>query len=177
MKTFLPVLALFLGVTAMAAPARKPLQFEHLPLGNVVRIISARYQIPVTIKANAKAPISGDFSRLDLRQGLGEAAAQAGLELVALGKTDKDGFLLRLPKVPTPPAPPSALVMAPVAPKVAPSATKVAVWPAASLAAAGTPAATQLGAADARRLALLKRRDALLKAESSLQTDLAGATP
>ena len=143
----------------------------------MVRIISARYQIPVTIKANAKAPISGDFSRLDLRQGLGEAAAQAGLELVALGKTDKDGFLLRLPKVPPPPAPPSALVMAPVAPKIAPIASKVAVrpatWPPLPGRRAATP--TRRRRRPARRL--LKRRDALLKAESSLQTDPAGATP
>jgi hypothetical protein len=106
MRTFSPLLALFLALSAGAAPAKNPLRFEHLPLGNVVRIIAARSGVPVTITAQATSPITGDFSGLSLHDGLEEVAAQAGLEVVALGKTDAAGFLLRLPKgVPASPAP------------------------------------------------------------------------
>ena len=98
MKTFSPVLALFLATAALAAPAKKPLVFDHLALGNVVRILSARSSAPVTITAHATSPITGDFSHFSLREGLDEAAAQAGLEVVALGKTNAAGFLLRVPK-------------------------------------------------------------------------------
>ncbi len=104
MKTFSPVLAFIIfAVAAMAAPVRNPLVFDHLALGNVVRIISARYGAPVTISAHAASPVTGDFSHLGLREGLNEAAAQAGLEVVALGKTDAAGYLLRLPKAVAPP--------------------------------------------------------------------------
>ena len=106
MRTFSPILALFLAATGLAAPIKNPMRFDHLPLGNVVRIISARYRVPVTITAHATSPITGDFSGLSLHDGLDEVAAQAGLEVVALGKTDAAGFLLRLPKVvPPPPGP------------------------------------------------------------------------
>ena len=99
MKTFSPVLALFLATAALGAPVKKPLVFDHLALGNVVRIISARSSAPVTITAHATSPITGDFSHFSLREGLDEAAAQAGLEVVALGKNNAAGFLLRVPKV------------------------------------------------------------------------------
>ena len=111
MKTFSPFLVLFLAAAALAAPVKKPLVFDHLALGNVVRIISARYSAPVTIAAHASSPITGDFSHFGLREGLNEAAAQAGLEVVALGKNDAAGFLLRVPKAVA--APPVAAVTAP----------------------------------------------------------------
>ena len=163
----------------MAAPIGNPLRFDHLPLGNAVRILSARASVPVTIKANAKAPVTGDFSRLDLRPALAEAAAQAGLELVVLGKTDADGFLLRLPKVPVAPAPPSALVAIPApAPRVAallqPAARPRPMSPAAARKSAAT---VELGIAAGRRAALLKQREALVQAESNLETSLAGTAP
>ena len=69
------MIRLFLGL-AVVAP---PLHFDHLPLGSVARVLSARYQISITILSNATAPVTGDFSQLPIRQALTLAAAQAGL--------------------------------------------------------------------------------------------------
>jgi len=81
---------------AAAAPAAA-LHFNAMPLGNVARVLSARYSAPVTIAAHATAPVTGDFSGLSLRQALTAAARQAGLVLVPLGATDSAGFSLSLP--------------------------------------------------------------------------------
>jgi hypothetical protein len=95
MKTFLPLLAIFLAAATPAPAEAIPLRFEHVPLGNVVRIISARFRFQVTVTAQSTAPITGDFSGLTPRQALAAAAAQAGLEVVALGADDASGFLLK----------------------------------------------------------------------------------
>ena len=78
------------------------LRFEKMPLGNVVRILSARFSTPVTIAANARAPITGDFSAMDLPRALGAASRQAGLIVVPLGPVASAGFALEPPPaVPT----------------------------------------------------------------------------
>ncbi len=69
------MIRLLLGL-AVVAP---PLHFDHLPLGSVARVLSAKYQVSITILANATAPVTGDFSQLSISQALTLAAAQAGL--------------------------------------------------------------------------------------------------
>jgi hypothetical protein len=81
---------------AMAAPAAgSSLQFDHTPLGNAARVLSARFHVPVTILARAAAPISGDFSRLQLSEAMAQAAAQAGLE----ARREGPGFILAPPGI------------------------------------------------------------------------------
>jgi hypothetical protein len=86
---------------ALAAVA-PPLHFDHLPLGSVARVLSARYQTSITILANATAPVTGDFSQLTIIQALTRAAAQAGMEV----RPDGTGFIIgpKLPKA-APPTP------------------------------------------------------------------------
>ena len=79
------------------APAGIALRFERVALGNVVRVISAKFNVPITIAANATVPVTGDFSNLTLDKVLEQAASQAGLVSVALGKSAKDGFSLEIP--------------------------------------------------------------------------------
>jgi len=83
-------------VSAPGIPAAA-LRFERIPLGNVVRVLSARFATPVTIVANARAPITGDFSAMDLRHALGAASEQAGLVVVPLGPGASGGFALQPP--------------------------------------------------------------------------------
>lgn len=129
------------GVSAL------PMRFSKVPLGNVMRVMSARYGVPFTIEANAVAPISGDFRSLDLKATVAEVARQAGLFAIPMGKEDSAGFCLSL----HPPAAPN-----PIAP--APSAAA-----AASLAASpsAAPAATD---PERRRAELLQQRARLLAA-------------
>jgi hypothetical protein len=96
-----PFFLLFLLLTpagfAAAAPAAMPaaaLHFDRMQLGNVARVLSARFRTPVTITANASAPISGDFSSLDLAQALREAARQAGLVVLPAAPGGQAGFTL-----------------------------------------------------------------------------------
>jgi hypothetical protein len=84
----------FLGLAAAAAP----LHFDHLPLGSVARVLSARFQTPITILAQAASPVTGDFSQLTLNQSLTLAADQVGLVVRAEGA----GFIIG-PKLPDPP--------------------------------------------------------------------------
>lgn len=93
------ILALIAGPMGTPAPAPipPPLQFDHVALGNVSRVISARFHAPVTLFAGAKVPITGDFSKLDLDGCLAEAAKQAGLVVKPLGKLPKDGYALQEP--------------------------------------------------------------------------------
>ena len=106
MKIF-PFLLAFLicGNAAIGSGPALPLRFHHMPLGNVVRVLSARFHAQVTITAGATAPVTGDFTGMDLPHALAEAARQAGLVVVALGADPKAGFELE-PPPPTPPAPP-----------------------------------------------------------------------
>jgi hypothetical protein len=55
----------------------------------------------ITITANATAPVTGDFSKLEPAAALAEAARQAGLVVVALGKSPQDGFSLTKPQAPS----------------------------------------------------------------------------
>lgn len=91
------------------APAA--LRFDKMPLGNVVRVLSARFGVPVTITAKATAPISGDFSSLDLDHALGEAAKQAGLVVQPRGADPKAARILSPPEA-KPPGPSPAEVKA-----------------------------------------------------------------
>jgi hypothetical protein len=93
-----------------AAAAALPLSFQGAPLGNVVRVFSARFGVPLTVEANAKAPISGDFHDMDLTAAVNEAARQAGLFAIPLGKDPAAGFRFSAhppppPEAPKPPAP------------------------------------------------------------------------
>jgi len=93
----------------LAPPAPPPLHFDHLPLGSVARVLSARFHAPITILAKATMPVSGDFSGMDLRQAIEAAARQTGLE----ARPEGAGFVLG-PKLPIPaatilpPPPPAA---------------------------------------------------------------------
>ena len=101
MKLFAPVPLLFFALLPAAGasgePAPPPLRFEKIPLGNVALILSARFNAPVTITANARAPITGDFSGLDLGAALTEAGRQAGLIARPLGAGASAGFVLEPP--------------------------------------------------------------------------------
>jgi hypothetical protein len=99
-----PFFLLFLLLTsagfAAPAPAAMPaaaLRFNRMPLGNAARVLSARFRTMVTITAHADAPITGDFSSLDLPQALREAAAQAGLVVLPPGSARPAGYTLGLP--------------------------------------------------------------------------------
>src|ERR1700689_1975002 len=87
-----------------AHPAALLLKFSKAPLGNVMRVFSARFGgMPLTIEANATAPISGDFSSDDVKTAVGEAARQAGLFAIPLGPDPASGFRLSRHAPPTPP--------------------------------------------------------------------------
>src|SRR5580658_9133935 len=81
-KFYASAAALLLLATARAAtPAPAPLkplpahcQFKKAQLGNVTRVIGARLHAPITITANASAPITADFSGMDPRVALAAAA-------------------------------------------------------------------------------------------------------
>jgi hypothetical protein len=101
-----PAFALsFSALAAAGAPdaATPPLRFAALPLANVALILSARFRVPITITAHARAPITGDFTHLDLGAALTEAGRQAGLVARPLGPVPAAGFLLEAP--PPPPRP------------------------------------------------------------------------
>jgi hypothetical protein len=106
---------LFAAAPALAAAAPPPLCFARAPLGNVVRVISARYGATVTLAAGAAAPISGDFSGLGLRAALAAAARQAGLVVVANGPDSSGAFRIERP----PPPPPRAALAAEAARRAA----------------------------------------------------------
>jgi len=125
-----------------ANPAPLPMKFVKVPLGNVTRILSAKFNVQISIVANARAPITGDFSSLELRAALAEAARQAGLVVTALGPDSSAGFSL------------------------APPETKAADAGAASSVAAATPSdpnKAELEAAARQRAELLRQRETLLE--------------
>ncbi|HVW22817.1 MAG TPA: hypothetical protein VHC86_16505 [Opitutaceae bacterium] len=97
-------------VPATPAAAALPMRFHETPLGNVVRVFSARFGVPLTVEANARAPISGDFQQLDLTAAVNEAARQAGLFAIPLGQDPAAGFRFSAhpPPPPGPPKPPAA---------------------------------------------------------------------
>ena len=107
------------GAAPATGAAALPMRFSQVPLGNVMRVMSARYGVPFTIEANAAAPISGDFRKLDLKAAVAEAARQAGLFAIPLGKDASAGFRLSLhpPAAPNP-IEPSPLAVAPAPPAV-----------------------------------------------------------
>ena len=113
MKLFSSALAFFLAaVTAGAAgPTVPALRFDKVPLGNVVRILSARFSAPVTITANARAPITGDFSGLAVGAALTAVARQAGLIARPLGAKASAGFVLEPPPVPPPGPTPAEIAL------------------------------------------------------------------
>jgi hypothetical protein len=125
-----------------AAVQSLPMRFDNAPLGNVARLLSARFSIPISIASNAKAPITGDFTGMDIKESLAECARQAGLAVAALGNAPSDGFLLEPPR---PPAP-----------------SNEAAAKDADSAGADPGARAALAAAAARRAELLRRRQALL---------------
>jgi hypothetical protein len=45
------------GATAAAAQ-NLPMRFDNAPLGNVARLLSARFSVPISIAAKAKEPIT-----------------------------------------------------------------------------------------------------------------------
>lgn len=90
------------GVIVLSPPpgsaAALPLRFDHAPLGNVIRVLSARFGAPVTlVGAKATTPITGDFAGLGLRPALAAAAAQAGLVVSPVGPDDRAGYALGPP--------------------------------------------------------------------------------
>jgi hypothetical protein len=97
MKLFSAVLAFFLAAAAAGANGGPALRFARVPLGNVALVLSARFQVPVTITTNARAPITGDFSGLDLAAALAAAAAQAGLIARRLAPDAGGGYILEPP--------------------------------------------------------------------------------
>lgn len=104
------LLPLLLAATALrAAPEPRPLRFDRAPLGNVARVLGARLHATVAIEANAAAPVSGDFSRLEPGAALAEAARQAGLVVAAEGAA---GFRLKRPAPEPSPAERAAPILA-----------------------------------------------------------------
>jgi hypothetical protein len=81
------------GATTVLSP-HLSLRFKKMPLGNVARVLSAQFNAPVTIVANAQAPITGDFSNLSLKEALTAAGSQTGLVVVPLGLDASAGFVL-----------------------------------------------------------------------------------
>jgi hypothetical protein len=126
-----------------------PMTFDKVPLGNVARLLSARFGVPVSITGNAKAPVTGNFSSLDLKAALAECARQAGLTVVPLGPAPSDGFSLEPPKSPPP-------ATAPKGNNASPSEGK-------------PDGGAALAAAAARRAELLRQRKALLAQELELR--------
>ncbi|HEY3756927.1 MAG TPA: hypothetical protein VGL42_12315 [Opitutaceae bacterium] len=61
--------------------------------------MSARFHVHIALEANAKSPITGDFSQLTLNESLDLAAKEAGMDVIHLGTKDSDGFVLKVPKV------------------------------------------------------------------------------
>jgi hypothetical protein len=100
--------------------ATLPTKFSNVPLGNVMRVFSARYGVPFAIEANAKSPITGDFHALDLQAAVAEAARQAGLFAVPLGKGLSAGYRLTLHAPAALPNPPASAATGPAkaSPKV-----------------------------------------------------------
>ena len=132
-----------------------PLKFEKMKLGNVARVLSARLNVPVTIEAKADALVTGDYSHMDLRRSLSDAAAQAGLVVVALGRDGLDGYTLMTP---------SAISKRDRNPRGAVDAVMLVARPAAD------PEDIRAFLLDAakRRAFLLKQRQTLLEAELRL---------
>jgi hypothetical protein len=93
--TFPLILSFLVGSSAPA-----PIYFNHAPLGNVIRVISARFNVHIELDANAKTPITGDFSQLNLNQSLELAAKQACMDVVHLGHGASEAYELRLPQAP-----------------------------------------------------------------------------
>jgi hypothetical protein len=146
MKVFALTACIFIllsPATGMAAPAAPPpLRFEKTPLGNAVRMIAPRLGAIVSIAANATAPVSGDFSKLDPKAALTEAARQAGLVVIPGGTKAAPEFFL-----------------------VKPSATASVISPSPN----GPDAAHKaLAEADRQRAELLRKRASLLAEESQL---------
>jgi hypothetical protein len=156
------VFPLFFAAAGLAAPRATPavsphlsLRFEAMPLGNVARILSAQFNAPVTIAANARAPITGDFSKLDLKEALAAAGRQTGLVVLPLGRDASAGFAL------SPPVPESA--------SATPAAVRAAGRPANSDSRNLAKIKIQLESAARRRAALLRQRADLL--EQSADSD------
>lgn len=126
-----------------------PLRFDKVPLGNVARILSAQFQVTVAIAANARAPITGDFSGMDLQKALAAAGSQCGLVVVPLGSGPSGGYSLCLPK--------------PDAPELSKDGKSGGVD------APGTKA--KLEDAERRRLELLKRQQGLLDQSNSSEPE------
>jgi hypothetical protein len=117
-RSVLALAALFLAALPGRALVPVPLQFTKAPLGNVIRVFSARFHAPFTIEAHAKAPITGDFSRDDLPTAVNAVARQAGLYAIPLGVKPTDGYRLSL-KPPPPAAGKADLAQAKPAPPAA----------------------------------------------------------
>jgi len=133
------------GPAKVTGASALPMKFSKMPLGNVMRVMSARYGAPFTIETKAKTPISGDFHSLDLPAAVAEVARQAGLFAIPLGKDPSAGFRLSL----HPPAAPN-----PIEPSLAASA---------SAPSAASPSAVPAAVAPERRRAeLLQQRARLL---------------
>jgi hypothetical protein len=144
MKFFALPLCIFIFLSSgssAATDAPSPLRFEKTPLGNAVRRIAARLGATVSIAANATAPVSGDFSHLDPKAALAEAARQAGLIVVGGGTEAAPEFSLVRPGTPA------------LSPPDSRDAQK----------------ALALVAADRQRADLLRKRAALLAEESRPQ--------
>jgi hypothetical protein len=133
-----------------AAVGQIPMRFNNVLLGNVARILSARFNVTVSIAANAKASITGDFSSLNLKAALAECARQAGLAVVPLGKSPSDGFSLEPPTQAAPVKdPPSEIAIKPVEKKA--------------------DIRAELADAAARRAELLRERKALIEQQVESQ--------
>ncbi len=138
-----------------AAALNLPMRFDNVPLGNVARLLSARFDVPISIAANAKAPITGDFAGMDLKSSLAECARQAGLAVAPLGTAPSDGFSLEPPRPPAPANGPDVK----------------------NADANGTEAGNRaaLAAAAARRAELLRRRKALIDQQLQASNGVPGA--
>lgn len=132
-----------------------PLKFVKMKLGNVARVFSARMNLPVTIEAKADAAITGDYSHMDLRRALSDAAGQAGLVVVALGRDGLDGYTMMTP---------TAVAQLDRNPNGAVDAVMLIARPAST----PTDIRAFLLEAAKKRAALLKERQTLLEAELRL---------
>jgi hypothetical protein len=132
--------------------AALPMKFDKVPLGNVLRVLSARFGVPFAIEAGAKAPITGDFHTMDLKSAVAEAARQAGLFAIPLGKEPSAGFRLSRNPPPAPPVPSGSISP-----------------PAGSAPPAARPPDPQAGtAAEQARAKLLQERARLLESAANL---------
>ncbi|MGH7996470.1 MAG: hypothetical protein ACREFX_08975 [Opitutaceae bacterium] len=146
------------GTVAAQAPQKVfalPMTVSKAPLGNVVRLCSAKYGVPFTIEAHAKAPITGDFTGMDLKSALAETARQAGLFVIPEGKRPADGFRLSLHE---PPALAAAMKAKPPLAAAAPPAP----------AAANGAAAAPVSASERVRAELLQERARLQREAAKL---------